>query len=148
MSCTRYIVLLTGLLVAAFAASTVKRSKRQAYELPDGSHLLLYRPLSPTFRCPGDGYYADVDNNCQIFHVCHTVTRPDGSSQFQQYSFLCGNQTVFNQLSLTCAHPEDAVPCQSAPDFFYLNSYIGVENAPFLNDDDVARGEAYKNGRK
>lgn len=148
MAGTRYITLLAAVLVAVYAASTVRRQKRQAYELPDGSHLLLYSPISPSFRCQGDGYYADVDNNCQIFHVCYTVTRPDGSSEIQQYSFLCGNQTIFNQLSLTCAHPEEAVPCQSAPDFFYLNSYIGVENAPFLNDDDVARADAYKKGRK
>ncbi|KAH9361165.1 hypothetical protein HPB48_003027 [Haemaphysalis longicornis] len=54
-------------------------------------------------------------------------------------SFLCGNQTVFNQLSLTCAFAEEAVPCNNAPDFFYVNDNIGVETAPFLTDNDVQR---------
>ncbi|CAN7939773.1 unnamed protein product, partial [Ixodes hexagonus] len=124
-----------------------RQRKRQAYNLPDGSQLLLYRPLSTSFRCHSDGYYADVDNSCQIFHVCHQVSKPDGSSEMQQFSFLCGNQTVFNQMSLTCAFPEDAVPCQSSADFFYLNGYLGVQNAPFLSDDDVQRGDTYKAGR-
>ncbi|KAH9372861.1 hypothetical protein HPB48_022931 [Haemaphysalis longicornis] len=84
-----------------------QRSKRQAYELPAGSELLLYAPLSTSFRCQGEGYYADVQNNCQVYHVCHQVTRPDGAADFQHYSFMCGNQTVFDQLSLTCAFPED-----------------------------------------
>ncbi|XP_050041044.2 uncharacterized protein [Dermacentor andersoni] len=140
-----------ALLAAALAISVGttparKRSKRQAYELPAGSELLLYAPLSTNFRCPGEGYYADVQNNCQVYHVCHQVTRPDGSADTQHYSFMCGNQTVFDQLSLTCAFPEEAVPCASAQDFFYVNNYIGVENAPFLTDDDVRRADAYKQG--
>lgn len=123
------------------------QKKRQAYDLPDGSQFLLYRPLTASFRCQNDGYYADVDNNCQIFHICNRVNKPDGSSEMQQFSFLCGNQTVFNQLSFTCAFPEEAIPCQSSADFFYLNSYIGVENAPFLSDDDIRRADSYKTGK-
>ncbi|GIY01995.1 chitin-binding type-2 domain-containing protein [Caerostris darwini] len=57
------------------------------------------------------------------------------------YSFFCGNQTVFNQLTLTCAFPEDAVPCQNARDFYYVNDNIGIEDALFLRDEDVARAQ-------
>lgn len=58
------------------------------------------------------------------------------------YSFFCGNQTVFNQLTLTCSHPEEAVPCPNAPDFFYVNDNFGRQDVPFLTDDDLQRGSA------
>jgi hypothetical protein len=56
------------------------------------------------------------------------------------WSFLCGNQTVFNQLTLTCAWEEEAIPCQSAPQFFGLNTRIGQPNVLFLEDNDIAQG--------
>jgi hypothetical protein len=40
------------------------------------------------------GYYADPDAGCQVFRQC----LPDGSSR----SFICANQTLFNQISLVC----------------------------------------------
>lgn len=65
-----------------------------------------------------------------------------------QWSFMCGNQTVFNQFSFTCSYPEDAVPCGSARDFFYLNANIGAgPNVPFHNEQDVARAAAVTPGR-
>lgn len=52
------------------------QNKREAYELPDG---LDYIPsIRTTFQCPGAGYYADMDNNCQLFHVCIQHTFPTG----------------------------------------------------------------------
>jgi len=77
-----------------------------------------------TFTCFANGYYADVDNNCQIFHICSSADNADGSHEQHMYSFLCGNQTVFNQLTFTCTYPEDAVPCVHATEFYYLNSHI------------------------
>lgn len=65
-----------------------------------------------------------------------------------QWSFMCGNQTVFNQFSFTCSYPEDAVPCASARDFFYLNANLGAgPNVPFHNEQDVARAAAVTPGR-
>ncbi|XP_064487304.1 uncharacterized protein LOC135399412 [Ornithodoros turicata] len=116
------------------------RSKRAAYELPDGVEFIV-GSVKTSFQCPArNGYFADVDNNCQLFHVCNVVTHPDGNTEVQQYSFFCGNQTVFNQLTLTCAFPEEAVPCGNAPDFFYVNDNIGIPDAPFLTDADVQKG--------
>ncbi|XP_064485480.1 uncharacterized protein LOC135397873 [Ornithodoros turicata] len=129
-------LIVLGVIVAAFA---VPRSKRAAYDLPDGAELLV-GAYKTSFQCPArNGYFADTDNNCQLFHVCNVVTHPDGNTEVQQYSFLCGNQTVFNQLTLTCAFPEEAVPCANAPDFFYVNDKIGIPDAPFLTDDDVLK---------
>ncbi|EEC19691.1 hypothetical protein IscW_ISCW014843, partial [Ixodes scapularis] len=43
--------------------------KRQTYSLPRGSELLL-EPLRTTFQCRHDGYFADIDNNCRVYHIC------------------------------------------------------------------------------
>ncbi|XP_070385689.1 U-scoloptoxin(01)-Cw1a-like isoform X1 [Dermacentor albipictus] len=120
-------------------AVALPRSKRAAYELPDGVEFLV-GSVKTSFTCPAkNGYYADVDNACQIFHVCNVVPKDDGSTEVQQYSFLCGNQTVFNQFSLTCSLPEDAVPCGSSADFFYLNDRIGQEKVNLHDDADLQR---------
>ncbi|CAL1290734.1 unnamed protein product [Larinioides sclopetarius] len=137
------LIFLSGLSLTLAAS----RSKRAAYELPDSAELIV-GAIRTSFICSNDGYYADVDNNCQIFHVCHTVVNMDGSSEMLQWSFFCGNQTVFNQFSFTCSYPEDAVPCGSARDFYYLNANLGAgPNVPFHNEQDVARAAAVTPGR-
>ncbi|KAL3236806.1 hypothetical protein MRX96_022212 [Rhipicephalus microplus] len=136
----RFTIELVVIVVAVVTART--RSKREAYDLPDGAELIV-GSIKTTFECPAkNGYFADVENECLIFHVCNVVTYPDGKTEIQQFSFFCGNQTMFNQLSLTCAFPEEAVPCQNAPDFFYVNDNIGIPDAPFLTDADVEKASA------
>ncbi|KAF8782761.1 uncharacterized protein LOC129963699 [Argiope bruennichi] len=131
-------------LALSLAAS---RSKRAAYELPDGAELIV-GAVRTTFVCSNEGYYADIDNNCQIFHVCHTAVHADGTSEMLQWSFMCGNQTVFNQFSFTCSSYEDAVPCGSSGDFFYLNNNLHAgPNVFFHNEQDVARAAAVTPGR-
>ena len=76
----------------------------------------------------------------QLFHICNPMPTVDNNIQMQHYSFLCGNQTVFNQLTLTCSHEDDSIPCGNAPDFFYVNDNIGSEDEVFLTDNDVERG--------
>ena len=51
----------------------------------------------------------------------------------------CGNQTVFNQFTLTCTSADEAIPCGSSPDFFYLNQRIGEEKAQIHGDDDLVK---------
>jgi len=131
----------TSLLLCGIAYSV--SNALEAYDLPDGAELIVGQ-IKTTFKCPEQyGYFADVDNECKIFHICHPVDFPDGRHELFQYSFFCGNQTVFNQLSFTCAWPEEAVNCQNAPEFFYLNDRLGVKDAKFLTDDDVERARKY-----
>ncbi|XP_023232244.1 uncharacterized protein LOC111632107 [Centruroides sculpturatus] len=127
-------------LAITVLAVALPRVKRAAYELPDGAELIV-GSIKTSFSCNGlgYGYYADVDNNCQIFHVCNPIEHPDGTQEVEQYSFFCGNQTVFNQGSLTCADPDFAVPCNQAQSFFDLNNRIGDPKAYFLEDSDVQR---------
>ncbi|XP_074596575.1 uncharacterized protein LOC141851703 [Brevipalpus obovatus] len=134
------LVLALGLTLV-YAAS-LKRNKRAAYELPDGIEFYLGN-IRTTFQCPGAGYYADMDNNCQLFHVCIRHDFPDGRSELAQYSFACGNQTIFNQYSMTCSHEAESIPCQSSPDFYYLNELIGQPEQPLHREEDVARYSSY-----
>ena len=50
-------------------------------------------PTDLNFSCEGRayGYYADPATNCQVFHIC----LGDGDIK---WSFLCPNQTIFNQV--------------------------------------------------
>ena len=106
------------------------------------------------FTCDGRsyGYYADVANDCQLFHVCYPVQYPDGQEEMFKWSFICPNQTIFDQViicfllkyfnfhlklqlstfhqaNLVCSFPLDAIPCEEAPNFFEgpdsINSRFG-----------------------
>merc|ERR1712002_355425 len=94
-----------------------------------------------SFDCDGRpyGYYADVANDCRIFHICQPIEDDAGEVvTTHQYSFFCGNQTIFSQDSLTCAHPVDAFPCEEAEGYYdQVNSLFGHKDA-FLHEDDGA----------
>jgi hypothetical protein len=36
------------------------------------------------------------------------------------FTFVCPNQTVFSQDTLTCSHPDDAYPCNQATTLYDL----------------------------
>ncbi|XP_040572137.1 uncharacterized protein [Lepeophtheirus salmonis] len=106
---------------ALFVATQVSSQSPSAYQLPADAEFLLDSPISTTFSCDGQsyGYYADVDNNCQIFHICLPIEDDAGQIiETAQYSFVCGNTTMFDQQTLTCNHPEDAFPCNEAPSLY------------------------------
>ena len=46
-------------------------------------------------------YYADVANECQIFHICYPVTYADGAEEMFKWSFICPNGTIFDQVHKT-----------------------------------------------
>lgn len=57
--------------------------------------------ITDSFSCDDKvyGYYADVENDCQIFHVCLPVTYADGKENTFRWSFICPEETVFSQVS-------------------------------------------------
>ena len=71
-------------------------------------------PPDSGFSC-GDkeGLYADVESECQAWHVC---LQPD-----RQWSFLCPNGTIFTQQIFTCVWWFD-FDCSSAESFYSLNA--------------------------
>jgi len=125
-------------LCSVFVSLLAVASARMAYQFSNGYLDILGAEPQQTFTCEGRnyGYYADVATGCQVFHVCEPILNELGETiEMAQYSFFCGNQTVFSQESLTCSHPEEAFPCEEAETLFDLS------NADFGKIDDV--GEDY-----
>ncbi|XP_004923319.2 mucin-2 [Bombyx mori] len=62
---------------------------------------------STEFNCKNvpTGYYADLETDCQVFHICDTS---------RKISFLCPNGTIFSQSHLICDW-WFKVDCASAP---------------------------------
>ncbi|KAL3277739.1 hypothetical protein HHI36_013079 [Cryptolaemus montrouzieri] len=68
------------------------------------------------FSCEGKinwQYYADIETDCQVFHVCE--------SQFSKTSFLCPEGTIFNQKHLVCDWWYN-VDCTVAVDLYTLSN--------------------------
>jgi len=90
-----------------------------ALGLPNDS-ISIRENIVDEFTCDGKvyGYYADVANECQIFHICYPVTYADGIEEMLKWSFICPAGTIFDQSTLVCSFPLDALPCEEAPNFF------------------------------
>lgn len=72
------------------------------------------------FACVGqkDGYYADEDVNCEVFHFCQ-----DGV----KHSWLCPNNAAFHQVHLICMpHSEDNI-CERSSKFHFVNDFLYKE---------------------
>lgn len=69
--------------------------------LPAGAEVIIGE-LRPGFTCDQKvyGYYADPHNDCRVFHVCWPITDERGFTLNKQWTFICGNQTLFNQVNL------------------------------------------------
>ena len=71
------------------------------------------------FSCNGrhDGYYADIDLRCQVYHHC--------ASGHQRYDFLCPNYTLFDQTTFTCRFV-NSVNCLSSETHYNRNDELYV----------------------
>lgn len=104
--------------------------------------------LSERFSCAGRhyGYYADPDNDCQLFHVCLPVQFDDGRGTMYKWSFVCPEDTIFNQETFTCSRREDAISCQDSERFYGLNEDLGVsrrqQQQQDQDDEDAAAANA------
>jgi len=60
--------------------------------------------IKTSFSCVGKryGYFADVDNNCQIFHTCEPTVNAKGEPVIYHFTKFCPNQTRFDQKQLAC----------------------------------------------
>lgn len=102
----------------------------QAFNLPADAETLLAQPLSLGFSCESReyGYYADVSNNCQLFHICLPIEDDAGSViETAQWTFICGNGTMFDQQTLTCNYEQDSVPCDQAESLYNIVEFGKVE---------------------
>ncbi|CAB4067652.1 unnamed protein product [Lepeophtheirus salmonis] len=113
--------IVTSIAVLFLAYQVVLSQSQTAYQFAADAELYLDAPIQTTFTCDGQpyGYYADVDNNCQVFHICLPIEDDVGQIiETAQYSFICGNATVFDQNTLTCNFPEYAIPCSESPSLY------------------------------
>lgn len=60
------------------------------------------------------GYYADVEAQCQVFHIC---------ALNKTFSFLCPNGTIFSQEHLVCVW-WNQFDCSTAPSLYGNNAFI------------------------
>jgi len=67
------------------------------------------------------GFYADVEHDCMIFHMCDE----DG----RRIPYMCANETSFNQKFRVCDWNYN-VDCASSPDWYYLNDLTYREDPP------------------
>ncbi|XP_057371659.1 integumentary mucin C.1-like [Daphnia carinata] len=90
---------------------------------PELDYPIFFKIPETAFTCEGklNGYYADVEARCQVFHICSVGA--DGG--VFKNSFLCPNGTIFSQESFACLWWHD-VECASSQQFFNLNANIGI----------------------
>jgi len=71
------------------------------------------------FSCYGRqfGQYADVDKDCRVFHLCYPFINDESEGfVYQRITFLCQNQTVFDQNKLICVDNSTVdYPCHESP---------------------------------
>ena len=89
--------------------------------LPIGSTKILGDKIDTSFDCTGKtyGYYADVKNQCKVYHVCSPKTDEFGVRFYEHYSFVCAEGLQFDQQKLTCVPSrESSISCLDSEKFF------------------------------
>ena len=110
----------------------IKGQINEGYFFSADAESLLKAPLVQDFTCDGReyGYYADVANNCQVFHLCWPVppTEEGAPAQTFMWSFICPNQTIFDQAELVCNHEFFAFPCEEAETVYGAVEYFKTDS--------------------
>ncbi|BES97600.1 Cuticular protein [Nesidiocoris tenuis] len=115
------------LFVVAMPHIRIERSlPLERFTLPDNA-TTIRENIDTTFTCDtrNYGYYADPENDCQIFHVCLPIVFGGQRSETFMWSFICPQETIFNQERFTCTRLEDSIPCQESAMFYSLNDKFG-----------------------
>ncbi|XP_032683642.1 uncharacterized protein LOC116849991 isoform X2 [Odontomachus brunneus] len=138
--------LLVGFLALALSLPQQSKPKRPTPSktggllLPDNA-TLIRENIVDTFSCQDRiyGYYADMENECQVFHVCLPQAR--GAIR---WSFICPSETVFNQATFVCTQTESSIPCEESEKYYALNEEIGKE----IEEEEEADQERGKESTK
>ncbi|XP_047103321.1 uncharacterized protein LOC124722163 [Schistocerca piceifrons] len=99
----------------------------------------VQQPQPPTalpetsFSCadkvPG-GYYADIEADCQLFHICSQGRH----GKITDNKFMCGPGTRFNQQSRTC-QAREFVDCSISTSLYHLNNHFQPTQQEDMNDE-------------
>ncbi|MCL4147590.1 UNVERIFIED_CONTAM: hypothetical protein GTU68_053731 [Idotea baltica] len=129
---------MSRILILSLALCCVAVSAHFGYQLPANHDLLLRSPITESFTCDSlpYGYYGDIDNNCQIYHVCLPITdNLENHVDTIQFSFMCSNTTVFSQESLSCTYENEAYPCEDSRSLYESsNAEFGVTPEPYVEE--------------
>jgi len=104
-------------------------------DLPSGADLAMGgRRIDTSFSCNGlaYGYFADMKNECIIYHICQPYEDEEGHHLFRRISSFCPLGTVFDQLSLGCTNIETAIPCLDSANYYptTMRRFAGAPRAP------------------
>lgn len=95
---------------------------------------LVRGKLDTSFDCNGRvyGYYADVKNECKIYHVC-APKLTNGVQSYEHYSFICADGLVFDQQRVTCVPQEDtSIECSEAESYYANRLHHQVLASPVV----------------
>ncbi|KAK4885731.1 hypothetical protein RN001_002002 [Aquatica leii] len=126
----KFLILLALTFCVVFGAPKLrvfpKQIPPQLLTLPSNA-TSIRSEITDSFSCEGRsyGYYADTENDCQIFHVCMPFVYSDSRRQMFKWSFICPDETIFNQEIFTCVNFDESIDCMESPKFYSLNSHFG-----------------------
>jgi len=66
------------------------------------------------------GYYADVNKQCSMFHLCYPVKDANTNEiVYQRFSFACSDNSIFDQQHLLCLDESSlATKCENSSEHF------------------------------
>ncbi|XP_021934014.1 uncharacterized protein LOC110836763 [Zootermopsis nevadensis] len=88
-------------------------------------------------KIPG-GYYADLEADCQLFHICSMGRH----GRITDNKFLCGPDTRFSQESRTC-QAKHLVDCRLSASLYHVNRHFELQSPDDISKYNV-RFEAQK----
>jgi len=121
--------------------SNLEKLLKHVPGIPGEDYPIFSTAPDTSFLCevqPVEGYYADPEADCQLYHVCSD----SGDGIFVTYDFLCPNGTIFNQEEFVCDWWFN-VDCSKAEDFYFLNIEVAEKNAERqrLREEERAAGQ-------
>ncbi|XP_055334778.1 uncharacterized protein LOC129585899 [Paramacrobiotus metropolitanus] len=108
--------------------------------VPGITYPMFSRIPKTTFSCddvPQPGFYADTETDCQVYHRCEQRNE-------YMYSYLCPNQTLFNQILLVCDWWYN-VDCSKVKTFYsYSNPRLQHYTGKFLDDEPTTASSRFE----
>ncbi|XP_064486312.1 uncharacterized protein LOC135398788 isoform X2 [Ornithodoros turicata] len=127
---------------------TLKRTVRDVKDTVENeTQESTQEPIPETsFTCKDKivgGYYADVETDCRVFHIC---TQKTAEGEVEDMRFLCTNGTVFDQKNLVCQKAE-LVSCEKSPEYYnrgFLRYLEDERRRADIEEEEQSRADAFK----
>jgi len=123
----KVLVTLLCLSVGGAQETNIEKLVKHVPGVPGEDYPIFPLPPDTSFLCevqPVEGYYADPEADCQLYHVCSD----SGDGKYVKFDFLCPNGTVFNQAEFVCDWWFN-VDCSTSESLYFLNIEVAEKNA-------------------